>query len=92
MKLAFIVQRYGREILGGAETLARQIAERLARRHDIEVLTTTARDYITWHNDYPDGEEKLRGVRIRRFPVDKGAESRGVQPLFGLDIQERAHP
>ena len=71
MKLAFIVQRYGREILGGAETLARQIAERLARRHDIEVLTTTARDYVTWHNDYPDGEEKLRGVRIRRFPVIK---------------------
>jgi len=71
MKLAFIVQRYGREILGGAETLARQIAERLARRHDIEILTTTARDYITWRNEFPGGEEKLRGVRIRRFPVEK---------------------
>jgi glycosyltransferase involved in cell wall biosynthesis len=69
MKLAFVVQRYGREILGGAETLARQIAERLARRHDIEVFTSTARDYITWANEYPPGEEKLRGVRIRRFPV-----------------------
>lgn len=70
MKLAFIVQRYGRDILGGAETLARQIAERLARRHDIEVLTTTARDYITWRNEYPAGEEKLRGVRIKRFAVE----------------------
>lgn len=74
MKLAFIVQRYGREILGGAETLARQLAERLARRHEIEVLTTTARDYITWRNECPSGEEKLRGVRIRRFPVQTGRD------------------
>ena len=70
MKLAFIVQRYGREILGGSETLARQLAERLSRRHEITVLTTTAKDYITWKNAYKPGEEKQRGVRIIRFPVE----------------------
>lgn len=69
MRLAFVVQRYGREVLGGAETLARQIAERLSRRHEVDVLTTTAMDYVTWKNQYPEGEEKLRGVRILRFPV-----------------------
>ena len=71
MRLAFVIQRYGREIPGGAETLARQIAERQARRHQIDVLTTTARDYVTWKNEYPESEEKLRGVKVFRFPVEQ---------------------
>ena len=70
MKLAFVVQRYGREILGGSETLARQLAERLSRHYEIEVLTTTAQDYITWKNEYEVGEEQFRGVKIHRFPVE----------------------
>ncbi len=70
MKIAFIVQRFGKEILGGSETLARQLAERLSRRHDITVLTTTAKDYITWKNELPPGEDKGRGIRLIRFPVE----------------------
>jgi glycosyltransferase involved in cell wall biosynthesis len=37
------------------------------QRHDIEVLTTCARDYITWKNDYPEGPDRIRGVTVRRF-------------------------
>jgi glycosyltransferase involved in cell wall biosynthesis len=70
VKIAFIVQRFGREILGGSETLARQLAERLSRRHEITVLTTTAKDYITWKNELPPGEDKARGIRLIRFPVE----------------------
>jgi glycosyltransferase involved in cell wall biosynthesis len=71
VKLAVVVQRYGADISGGAELHARYIAERLARHADVEVLTTCARDYISWRNELPEGEETVHGVPVRRFPVSR---------------------
>jgi glycosyltransferase involved in cell wall biosynthesis len=68
--LALVVQRYGAEIVGGSETLCRSVAEMLTPQRPVEVLTTCARDYMTWRNVYPAGEATLHGVRVRRFPVD----------------------
>jgi len=71
VKIAVVVQRYGAEINGGAELHARYIAERLSRHATVEVLTTCAKDYITWKNEWPAGTETIRKVTVRRFPVSK---------------------
>ncbi len=71
MKLAFVVQRYGLEINGGAELHCRWVVEHLKKYLDVEVLTTRAYDYITWKNHYPEGEEVINGIPVKRFSVTR---------------------
>jgi glycosyltransferase involved in cell wall biosynthesis len=70
-KIAFVVQRYGLEVNGGAELECRLLAELMVENWDITVLTTCALDYMTWENYYPSGVDQINGVRVRRFPVRK---------------------
>jgi len=69
-RITIVVQRYGREVNGGAEQHARWLAERLAASAEVTVLTTCALDYITWADHYPPGESDIDGVRVCRYPVD----------------------
>ena len=69
MKLACVVHRYGADIAGGSEAHCRQLAERLSAHHDVTVLTTCARDYVTWANAYPPGRSRINEVNVHRFPV-----------------------
>lgn len=70
-RIAFVIQRYGEKVLGGAEQYCKMIAESLSANFDIDVITTTAQDSITWKNFYPTGKERINDVTVIRFPVDK---------------------
>ena len=69
LNLAIVVQRYGVEISGGAELHARYIAERLSAHANLRVLTTCARDYLTWRNEFPAGTTEINGIPVERFAV-----------------------
>src|SRR5262249_39433752 len=77
MRIALIVQRYGEEVIGGAELHARWIAQRLAQRHQVEVLTTCAVDYLTWENKYEPGPATVGGLPVRRFEVARRRTAEG---------------
>ena len=76
VKIAVVVQRYGADINGGAELHARYLAEHLSRHVQVEVLTTCARDYITWADAYPPGAATEGAIAVRRFPRYAAARSR----------------
>lgn len=66
-KIAIIVQRYGKEVNGGAELHAKLLAHQLAKKHTIEILTTTAIEYNNWANHYPSGKQTVDGIDVIRF-------------------------
>jgi len=69
VRLAFVTPRYGADLSSGPEHACRLLAEQVCHRHDVDVLTTCARDPLTWRNEYAEGSDRVRGVLVRRFPV-----------------------
>lgn len=79
MRVAFVVQRYGEEVAGGAESLCRATAHALAAAgEEVEVYTTTARDYLTWAPHYPMGSSDDGAVRVHRFAADPADPARNA--------------
>lgn len=66
-KIAFLVHRYGEEIVGGAEYYVKTLSEHLVTDYDVTVLTTTSIDYVTWADYWDSGESLINGVRVIRF-------------------------
>ncbi len=72
--VAVVIPWFGENLKGGAEQLAWQVSNRLAKRgHAVEVLTTCCASFLDdWStNHLPPGVEKLDGLLVRRFKVDK---------------------
>lgn len=69
--ITFVAPRYGADVVGGAELGARALATRLsADGMDVSVLTSRARSFDTWADDYPEGTTIEEGVSVSRFSVD----------------------
>ena len=69
--ITFVSPRYGSDVVGGAESAVRALATRLAADgYDIAVLTSRARSYVTWADDYLEGTTTEEGVAVSRFSVD----------------------
>lgn len=84
MRLLYVAQRYGPDVPGGAELHCRQFATRMAARgHDVEVVTTCARDYVTWANVYEPGTADLDGVTVHRLATAHPRDLRLFGPLNG---------
>jgi len=78
VRYAFVVPRYGLDIVGGAELGARMLAERLVAQAgwSVEVFTTCARDHMTWADEYPEGDEEINGVLVHRVRSTSGRPPR----------------
>lgn len=93
MKLLYIVQRYGEDIVGGSEAACRSFAENLVcAGHDVEILTSTAFDYVTWENHYEPGISWINGVKVNRLPVraPRDPGQFGPQDQWLMNGQRRA--
>jgi hypothetical protein len=87
MKVVFVTPRYGTQVMGGAETAARQLAEHLIAETDweAEAYSTCALDPHTWADELAPGVSEINGVPVHRF-----ASSHGRLPEFyGLEGRVR---
>jgi glycosyltransferase involved in cell wall biosynthesis len=90
VKIGFVTPRYGPEVMGGAETAARQLAEHLVAEcgWEVEAYSTCALDHVTWEDVLDPGESRLNGVTVRRFRSAAGRDD----AFYGLDGMLRVAP
>lgn len=68
-RLAIVVQRCHESVQGGSEAHAWEYVRLLRDRFDIDVLTSTALDYVTWKEELPAGLDHREGIPVRRFRI-----------------------
>ena len=85
-----MVPRFGRQVIGGAETHVRQLALRATPPGwSVEIATTCARDHQTWSNDHPAGTALEDGMPVHRFAVSPRSAAR-YESLHTAIIEGRA--
>lgn len=84
-KIAFVNQRYGKEVNGGSEYYTMLMAGKLKEYYDVEILTSKALTYDKWEDYYTEDVEIIDGITVRRFGV-KRKRSRILQRIFKILI------
>jgi glycosyltransferase involved in cell wall biosynthesis len=83
-RVAFVSPRFGRTVLGGAETMLRELALGLRRRGwDVEVFTTCAVDHYTWANELPATTTVEEDLIVHRFEND------GSRVAYSHEVHKR---
>jgi glycosyltransferase involved in cell wall biosynthesis len=92
-RVAIVVQRCDESVVGGSEALAWQYAQLLSERFEIEVLTSTATDYVSWKSALPSGVTLRDRIRVRRFEpaFTRGDYWYGLHNRMMLDWQPHLH-
>ncbi len=76
LKIAFVCPWYGAHIVGGAEAVARDLTQYIAKtRRDVEVqvITTALKEFTaSWNkNVYPEGPQMEGGIKVWRFKANR---------------------
>lgn len=71
--ITFVIPWYGKDLVGGAESLCRNIVEHLhLAGYSVEVFTTCSQTFHSdWSNFYNEGTYEINEVKVRRFLADK---------------------
>jgi glycosyltransferase involved in cell wall biosynthesis len=94
LPVAIVIPWFGRDLTGGAELQAWQIAERLGRRgHSVDVLTTACRSALDHYgsNHHKPGRYAEEHFTIYRFKVNRRREKalgRAMAAIHGIPSTE----
>jgi glycosyltransferase involved in cell wall biosynthesis len=77
LHVAVVSVRYGPDVVGGAESSLRLIAETLqSKGHQVEVFTTCTMSESAWVNELPEESVQIDGVLVHRFRIDRHDRSK----------------
>jgi len=93
MRLLYVIQRYGEDIVGGSEAACRQFAEHLVcAGHEVTILTSCAKSYVTWEDFYEPGDSVINGVRVHRLEVVSPRRPEHFGPMDQWLMSGRGNP
>jgi len=83
MKFVFVLYRWDRSIIGGAEIHHQRLIDDLIELgHEVEIFTTTGKDIpavahwgVEWHEEFAPGISQDGKIKVHRFPLNKASRN-----------------